>query len=829
MAYLLRSQDMAYVKITMVNEAATAVVMEMGKFGKLHLTDLSERDHPTPQFVNFKKRVAQCVFWEKKLQAFRDVTERYNVPIPKGQPLEVKHTGDKLVQIQDFLEPLEKELTMNIQYVEQTTTDMLRKREFLQVLRVFHDLKIGADADDDDDDDHGDDRLRKKSFDGKAPLLVMEEDADSGLIAGVIPQNRSTAFHRMLYRVSKGANTYVQFIPIEDELAQEEERESLSVFYIKTVGRHLTSKIMRLCKAFDARTFSLPASDESAAVEANLIQDIKDAENIKEVTRDKIKDILHRLAGSEAKSPLLDWEDALKMEKMTCQTLMMCQFHMTLMNLEGWCPAAQIKHLDVALARAVYGTGLDRPVLTTGDEPPAGSEPPSYFPMNKFTAPFQAIVDTYGVPRYHEVNPGLFTIVTFPFLFGVMYGDIFHGFCIFAAGLYLLWNEKKFVQQVKDGEIGEIPAGVFGARYCLTMMGFFAFYCGLIYNDMASNPIQLFDSTWTENASGEYEQTGVYPWGVDYRWYHQANSLIFFNSLKMKLAVTLGVIHMVFGICMSLVNHCHTKNIIKIVFEFIPRVTFMLCTFGYMIFMIVYKFTVDWSQNPLPLGAPNLIQVMIELFLSPGNVSDENQLFEDLDKQASLQFGLLVTALCMIPFLFFAVPCITHRCASNHSEPHSEYAALSVQQKEDPEHGYDQSISLRHDSSGAEGQSHGEHTFSDDLIHNGIHSIEFILGCVSNTASYLRLWALSLAHSQLSEVFWRMCIMQYGLELKSFPFVVVGVSLWMCLTFFVLLTMDVLECFLHALRLHWVEFQNKFYNADGHAYQPFVFNPTVII
>ncbi len=97
--------------------------------------------------------------------------------------------------------------------------------------------------------------------------------------------------------------------------------------------------------------------------------------------------------------------------------------------------------------------------------------------------------------------------------------------------------------------------------------------------------------------------------------------------------------------------------------------------------------------------------------------------------------------------------------------------------------------------------------------------------CVLSTmlsSRYLRLWALSLAHSQLSAVFYEKCFVA-ALETGSAVAIVIGFYIWALATFGVLMIMESLSAFLHALRLHWVEYQNKFYHGDGYEFVPFTF------
>ena len=71
-----------------------------------------------------------------------------------------------------------------------------------------------------------------------------------------------------------------------------------------------------------------------------------------------------------------------------------------------------------------------------------GQNPPTYFEMNEFTWAFHEIVVTYGTPTYKEINPTVFNMVTFPFLFGIMFGDIGHGGLLFLFGVFLCLGKR---------------------------------------------------------------------------------------------------------------------------------------------------------------------------------------------------------------------------------------------------------------------------------------------------------------------------------------------------------------------------------------------------
>lgn len=91
---------------------------------------------------------------------------------------------------------------------------------------------------------------------------------------------------------------------------------------------------------------------------------------------------------------------------------------------------------------------------------------------------------------FQEVNPAVFAIVTFPFLFGVMFGDIGHGSLLLLFGIILCLLSNK----IKGGSMEAFSQ----IRYLILLMGFFATFNGIIYNEFFAIPTQLFESCYED-------------------------------------------------------------------------------------------------------------------------------------------------------------------------------------------------------------------------------------------------------------------------------------------------------------------------------------------
>eukprot|EP00163_Fabomonas_tropica_P018138 TRINITY_DN3230_c0_g1_i2.p1 TRINITY_DN3230_c0_g1~~TRINITY_DN3230_c0_g1_i2.p1 ORF type:complete len:788 (-),score=212.82 TRINITY_DN3230_c0_g1_i2:338-2701(-) len=629
-----------------------------------------------------------------------------------------------------------------------------------------------------------------------------------GFVTGVILREKLNSFQRVLFRATHG-NMFLRDMEIGECVIDPNTLEDVdkNVFIVFYAGERAGVKVKKICESFGANLYDHP-KDASELREriASVTSRLEDLRTVIWRTVDLRKSQLSKAA---QQYPL--WHAKIVTQKATYHILNQFNYdasHQCLIA-EAWCPVTATHDVELALSRATNRSGAQVQsilrVITTHEKPP------TYFYTNRFTKAFQAIVDAYGIAGYREINPTPFTIITFPFLFAVMFGDIGHGALMVMYALFLLTREKTW----KKKNINEMLFMTFQGRYLILLMGLFSLFTGMMYNETFSVTMDVFGTKWTydtnkctpplvfkePNAGCMPDRNKAYPFGMDPIWRNTSNELLYTNSLKMKLSVIFGVTQMILGVILSGVNAWARRDMRSLYFEFIPQMLFMCCSFGYLVITIFIKWNIDWDtkQN----DAPSLITMLINFFMSPGKV--DNPLFSS---QAALQVVLVLISVVAVPWMLFPKPLLIRR---DHKRlmAGGQFTALTPQA-----------------GGGGGHDDHGvgteEFDFMEVMVIQIIHTIEFVLGAVSNTASYLRLWALSLAHAQLSTVFWDL-ILATTANSGKFYMMFIGFAIWFAATLMVLMAMESLSAFLHALRLHWVEFQNKFYHGDGHAFVPFDF------
>ncbi|TYI64895.1 hypothetical protein E1A91_D09G120600v1 [Gossypium mustelinum] len=741
---LMRSEKMSLVQLIIPVESAHRAVSYLGELGLLQFRDLNAEKSPFQRtFVNQVKR---CGEMSRKLRFFKD-------QIIKAGLLSSIHP---VVEPDVELEELEMQLAEHEHELIEMNSNSEKLRQTYNELLEFKMVLIKAGS-----------------------FLVSNN-------------NQAVAEEWELSENVYSSDRYVEASSLLEQVKK-------TVFVVFFSGEQARTKILKICEAFGANCYPVP---DDFSKQRQITREILSRLSELETTLDA--GIRHQnKALTSIGYHLTQWMSMVRREKAVYDTLNMLNFDVTKKCLvgEGWCPVFAKAKVQEALQRATFDSNSQ--VGSIFHVMDAVESPPTYFRTNHFTNAYQEIVDAYGIARYQEANPAVYTVVTFPFLFAVMFGDWGHGICLLLGALVLIARESRLSTQ----KLGSFMEMLFGGRYVLLLMSLFSIYCGLIYNEFFSVPFHIFggsaykcrDATCSDaHSAGLIKFRDPYPFGVDPSWRGSRSELPFLNSLKMKMSILLGVAQMNLGIILSYFNARFFRSSLDIRYQFVPQMIFLNSLFGYLSLLIIIKWCIGSQAD--------LYHVMIYMFLSPTDDLGENELFWG---QRPLQIVLLLLALVAVPWMLFPKPFILKKLHSERFQGRN-YGML-VSSEFDPD--------VEPDSAR---EHHEEFNFSEVFVHQMIHSIEFVLGAVSNTASYLRLWALSLAHSELSTVFYeKVLLLAWGYD--NVVIRLTGLAVFAFATAFILLMMETLSAFLHALRLHWVEFQNKFYHGDGYKFKPFSF------
>ncbi|KAA6410781.1 MAG: V-type proton ATPase subunit A [Lasallia pustulata] len=843
---LFRSADMSLTQLYIANEIGREVVSALGELGEVQFRDLNS---DTSAFQRtFTQEIRRLDNVERQLRYFQSQIEKVSIPIrPQNQLPNIlaAPSASEIDELADRSESLEQRVASLNDSYETLKRREVELTEWRWVLReaggFFDRAHVNVDE------------IRQSTDNDEAPLLQDVEQQprgqngdvhghqsfsvmNIGFVAGVIPRERIAAFERILWRTLRG-NLYMNQSEIPEPIIDPSNNEEThkNVFVIFAHGKEVIAKIRKISESLGADLYSV---DENSDLRRDQIHEVNtrlsDLASVLRNTQQTLDAELTQIARS-----LAAWVVVIKKEKAVYKTLNRCSYDQARKTLiaEAWCPTNSLPLIKSTLQDVNDRAGLSVPTIV--NQIRTSKTPPTYNKVNKFTEGFQTIIDAYGTAKYTEVNPGLPTIVTFPFLFAVMFGDFGHGFLMALAATAMIYYERPLQKRKLD----ELFSMAFFGRYIMLMMGVFSMYTGLIYNDCFSKELTLFPSQWKwphDFQKGQMVEAVLkdnyrYPFGMDWAWHGTENDLLFSNSYKMKLSILLGWAHMTYSLCLSLINARHFKSPIDIWGNFVPGMVFFQSIFGYLVFTILYKWSIDWPNLDPPHAAPGLLNMLISMFLSPGNVNPEDQLFRG---QAVLQEVLVLIAVICVPILLLLKPLYLrwehNRARAMGYRGIGETSRVSALDADDEDgnamNGGRDSMATDNETAAMITQDigdeeHEEFEFSEVMIHQTIHTIEFCLNCVSHTASYLRLWALSLAHQQLSIVLWNMTI---GNAFKMTGalgvfMTVVTFYMWFFLTIAILCVMEGTSAMLHSLRLHWVEAMSKHFMGDGIAFEPFSF------
>lgn len=498
-------------------------------------------------------------------------------------------------------------------------------------------------------------------------------------VAGMLNQSKILKFQKAVYRATRG-NVMIEYKYIQtDSLSNSGQIDeqfdkkntfldpktgkgigkvlvfmiSLNVVTEPKTGKTMAGEFRKIIERFEMFTLELPkGSQDQAALLHNKRTELQEGLKVLKATTSKVRDILSvqlKVSADTDLSLIEEHKLYIHREQMILQAKTYLQTedegNVSLQKFFIWTPErmqeemkAELKGLKTSVKDLIEPVITQVPAENYNSTLKCSVKIPTSYMVNDLTTPFNEIVETYSIPKYKEINPGIFTVTSFPFLFGVMFGDVGHGMVLLVGAIILCCKSNA----LKKAGMKDLAS----MRYLLLFMGFFAVFCGAIYNEFFAIPIPWQKScytkgtdskgatvwnfinmkSWTDPITKVEKQIPdygdcVYMFGMDHVWGMSTNSIIFNNSLKMKLAVVLGILHMCFGICMRGLNAIYFKSAVDFICEFVPQLLFFGGLFGYMVLLIIMKWVTNWTipceQGQLQGRVPQVISIFSSIMSDP--------------------------------------------------------------------------------------------------------------------------------------------------------------------------------------------------------------------
>lgn len=887
---IFRSAKMTLVQFYVTNELARDMVFRLGENGNVHFRDLNEKTQPYQRI--FTNEIQKFEVYEKMIEFLSTVMTRYrSIKDDYFNQFEVNKEFLSQSKVDDIMIKISRSYEV-IKNLDESYKKINNKR----LSKIEYRFVINALLDFNDPGNNNDEIMRNFS---NAKICYNEErlflsDIENGnisdlekqysgfsTISGTIATVLIPILRKLLWRALRG-NLYFTDFPISEKLPDFNSTNfdliNKNIFILYLHGQSIKKKVKKIIHSLNGLVYNdiNYTVNTRANILTELNKEINDINKVLESTKNYL--IVELLVFEKS---YLSYCYLIKREKMIYEVLSKFDEDSTKSCLigEAWIPKSKFHVIYSILKKLVENKTFlsskisdelldlsdkvslknssneksnfyfanDKKEFTNEDsnsliaiinELSTNITPPTYFKVNKFTLATQNIIDIYSIASYQEANPALPSIVTFPFVFAVMFGDLGHGLIVFLIGLYLIINEKNFSKIKNKNELFEI---VLTGRYTIMLMGLFSIYTGFIYNDIFSLSFNLFKSGWKWEFPARQVflnhdsllliakkvQNYTYPFGIDPTWHKSQNYLIFMNSFKMKLSIIFGFFHMTYSLFLSLSNYLFYKSTIEIIGNFIPELIFLFTIIGYLCVTILYKWCVDWTK--INKNPPGLLNMLIKMYLQPGKIDEE--FYKGQKYVQLLLFGLTIISL---PWILLVKPILLKKKnAKKNSFKYNynkkkklddEKMPINSIEINDPTMNFDY-ITIDENPGSTHFIKQDDFNFGELIMFQIIHSIEYCLNCISHTASYLRLWALSLAHNQLSTVLWSMT-MQNSFKMKGIKgiiFTLVYFAIWFILTILILVFMEGTSTMLHSLRIHWVESMSKFFKGGGYPFEPFTF------